>query len=129
MLLKSNQISKYHILSERPFLSPTTEERPSELNVVTLQFELWGDKEKLLHKFQSLYLLTMCSSMLHENNTFFSVAFMNFLLFTERVTSFGKIFSSFLWSFFPLVIMKVLIEDINMAVVWEIAEALWVPVC
>lgn len=44
-------MNKYHILSERPFLSLTTEERPSELNMASLQFELWGDKEKLLHKF------------------------------------------------------------------------------
>lgn len=45
---------KYCILSEQPFLSLTTEDRPSELNVATLQFELWGDKEKVLHKFQLL---------------------------------------------------------------------------
>lgn len=57
------------------------------------------------------------------------MAIMKFLLFPERVMSFGKILSSFHWSFFPLLIMKVLIEDINMAVVWEMAEALSTPVC
>lgn len=57
----------------------------------------------------------------------FSRVIMKLFLFSERIISFGKLFSSFYFSFFPLVIMKLLLEDINMVTVWEMAETSLVP--
>lgn len=57
----------------------------------------------------------------------FSRVIIKLLLFPERIMSFGKLFRSFHFSFFPLVIMKVSLEDINTVIVQEMAETSLVP--
>lgn len=65
--------------------------------------------------------------MFHQNNPFFSRVIMKLLLFSKRIMSLGKFFSSFHFSFFPLVSTKVSLEDINFVIVQEMAETLLVP--